>query len=162
MRHYPTKNGLPENLRNTVATELQIYLAASIDLYLQAKQAHWNVKGPDFVVLHELFDKIAEDAQEYGDLLAERIVQLGGSAEGTIAAVTNRTELPQYPLSISTGTAHLEALSTAMANYGDLVRGMINRTDEIGDKDTADIFTEISRGADKWLWMIEAHLQADS
>lgn len=161
MKHYPTKNSLPERTRNEVSTELQKYLAASIDLNLQSKQAHWNVKGPDFIALHELFDKIAEDAEEYVDLLAERIVQLGGTAEGTIQSVSKHTELPAYSLAITSGRGHIEALATSMANYGELVRGMINRTDEMGDKDTSDIFTEISRAADKWLWMLEAHLQGE-
>ncbi len=95
---YPTKNNLPESVRLQVTTLLQSCLVDSIDLTLQAKQAHWNVKGPSFIALHELFDKVAEDAETYLDLIAERIVQLGGIAVGTLGPVEKRSNLPAYPV----------------------------------------------------------------
>jgi starvation-inducible DNA-binding protein len=158
---YSTKNDLSADLRGKMIPLLNARLADSIDLQTQCKQAHWNVKGPDFIALHELFDKINEDVEEYVDLLAERAVQLGGTAEGTIQAVIKSTSLKEYGATGGSGHEHVQALSTALAAYGKLAREAIDSTDKAGDKDTADIFTEISRGADKWLWFVEAHLQAE-
>jgi starvation-inducible DNA-binding protein len=137
---------------------LNARLANSIDLMPQAKQAHWNVKGVNFIALHKLFDEIVDAAEEYMDLLAERVVQLGSTAEGTIQVAAKRTELKEYSLLIAAEREHVEALSSALATYGKSVRQAINQTDECGDQDTADIFTEISRGVDKYLWFVEAHL----
>jgi starvation-inducible DNA-binding protein len=124
----------------------------------QAKQAHWNVKGPSFIALHKLFDEVVDAAEEYMDLLAERVIQLGGTAEGTIQVATTRTGLKAYPLMLTEERDHVEALSSALAAYGKGVRHAIEQSDELGDRDTADIFTEISRGVDKYLWFVEAHL----
>ena len=158
---YSTKNDLSADLRGKMIPLLNARLADSIDLQTQCKQAHWNVKGPDFIALHELFDKINEDVEEYVDLLAERAVQLGGTAEGTIQAVIKGTILKVYGAKGGSGHEHVQALSNALAAYGKLVREAIDSTDKAGDMDTADIFTEISRGTDKWLWFVEAHLQAE-
>jgi len=156
---YKTKNDLSEKVRIQVAGLLQERLADATDLVTQAKQAHWNVKGPDFIALHELFDKVYEHAGEYTDLLAERIVQLGSIAEGTLRVAAKRSQLPEYPLTIATGKEHVEMLSRSLAYFGSAVRQAIDRADEMGDKDTADIFTEISRDVDKYLWFVEAHNQ---
>ena len=137
---------------------LNARLADSIDLMHQAKQAHWNVKGSGFIALHKLFDEVVDTAEESMDLLAEPVVQLGGTAEGTIQVAVKRTGLQEYPLHIVNEREHVEALSSALAAYGKSARRAIDQTDELGDKDTADIFTEISRGVDKYLWFVEAHL----
>jgi starvation-inducible DNA-binding protein len=118
------------------------------------------VKGPTFIALHELFDKINEALEDYVDDLAERVVQLGGTAHGTARHVAHRSTLPEYP-AVSAGRDHAEALAAVLAAFGKLARGGIDQADELGDKDTVGIFTEISRGVDKWLWFVEAHLQAD-
>ena len=158
---YRTKNGLSEKVRTQVAGLLQERLADAVDLVTHAKQAHWNVKGPDFIALHELFDKVYEHAGEYTDLLAERIVQLGGIAEGTVRVVGKRSQLPEYPLTIAAGKEHVESLSRSLAYFGSVVRQAIDRADEMGDKDSADIFTEISRAVDKDLWFVEAQAQSE-
>jgi starvation-inducible DNA-binding protein len=155
---YTTKNDLPDKTRAAVVAILNVRLADSIDLMHQAKQAHWNVKGPSFIALHKLFDEIVDTAEEYMDLLAERVVQLGGTAEGTIQVAAKRTALQEYPLHIVGEREHVEALSSGLAAYGKSARRAIDQADELGDKDTADIFTEISRGVDKYLWFVEAHL----
>ncbi len=154
---YKTKNDLPEKTRSVAIGILNANLASSIDLMHQAKQAHWNVKGPSFIALHKLFDEIVDAAEEYMDLIAERVVQLGGTAEGTIQNAAKRSSLKEYPVS-SSELDHVETLSSALASYGKSVRHAIDQSDELGDRDTADIFTEISRGADKYLWFVEAHL----
>jgi hypothetical protein len=102
--------------------------------------------------------EVVDAAEEYTHLLAERVVHLGGTAEGTIQVATTRTGLKEYPLAHTDERDHVEALSSALAAYGKGVRRAIEQTDALGDQDTADIFTEISRGVDKYLWFVEAHL----
>ena len=155
---YKTKNDIPEKTRSMLVELLNARLADSVDLMHQAKEAHWNVKGPSFIALHKLFDEIVDSAEEYMDLIAERVVQLGGAAEGTIQVAAQRTTLAPYPVTVSAERDHVEALSSALAAYGKGARKAIDESDELGDKDTADIFTEISRGVDKYLWFVEAHL----
>jgi starvation-inducible DNA-binding protein len=161
-RLYATKNQLPEETRISVIELLNTRLADAINLQTQCKQAHWNVKGPSFIGLHKLFDEINEDAEQYVDLIAERIVQLGGIAEGTVQVVAQRTTLLDYPLTLSTGGEHVAALSDGLAGFGRTVRIGIEEMDELEDADSADILTEISRGVDKWLWFVEAHQQGSS
>jgi starvation-inducible DNA-binding protein len=158
---FKTKNDLPENVRVKVIELLNARLADCKDLQTQTKQAHWNVKGPNFIGLHELFDKINEEIDEYVDEIAERAVQLGGVAEGTARAVAKRSTLPEYPLNIADGRAHVDALSSVLAAFGKVARKAIDESNDFGDLDTADLFTEVSRGIDKWLWFVEAHLQAE-
>jgi starvation-inducible DNA-binding protein len=153
-----TKNDLPEKTREAVVKILNARLADSFDLMHQAKQAHWNVKGENFIALHRLFDEIVDAAEEYTDLLAERVVQLGGVAEGTVHQVARHSQLSEYPHEAHGQHEHVEALSSALAAFGKSARKAIDETDELGDVDTSDIFTEISRGIDKWLWFVEAHL----
>lgn len=156
---YRTKNDLPESTRGEVIALLNQRLADCIDLQTQCKQAHWNVKGPTFIALHKLFDEINEDVEEYVDLIAERIVQLGGIAEGTVGVVEGRSTLVDYPLTLSTGAQHVAALSDALAMFARTVRLGIEEMNELEDAGSADILTEISRGVDKWLWFVEAHQQ---
>jgi len=158
----PTKNDLPSVKRIALAKLLNAALADLIDLQLQAKQAHWNVKGPHFIGLHELFDSVYEEVSEYVDTVAERAVAIGGTAEGTIDVVGKRTKLDAYPTDITSGQDHVNALSSALAGVGKTVRAAIDRSNELGDADTADLFTEVSRGIDKKLWFVEAHLQGDT
>ena len=158
-RLYTTKNDLPETTRVEVIELLNQRLAECVDLQTQCKQAHWNVKGPSFIGLHKLFDDVNEDVEGYVDLIAERIVQLGGIAEGTVGAVEGRSSLPDYPLALSGGMEHVAALSDALAAFGRTARIGIEEMNELEDTDSADLLTEISRGVDKWLWFVEAHQQ---
>ncbi len=157
---YETENDIPEQRRSELNVLMNQRLADAVDLQMQMKQAHWNVKGPHFIGLHELFDKIDEAVEAYVDLIAERIVQLGGIAEGTARVAAERSRLEEYPLDIADGHAHVEAVSKALSTFGREVRKTIDEVDELQDADTADMFTEISRGIDKWLWFVEAHSQA--
>jgi len=154
-----TKNDLPKESREKVVEHLNTRLADVIDLKTQAKQAHWNVKGVHFIGLHELFDQVATAAELHTDLIAERITALGGTARGTARVVAQTSTLSEYPLEIFDGTAHVDALSTAMSDFGKKVRQNIDDTEKLGDRDTADLFTEISRETDKLLWFVEAHIQ---
>jgi starvation-inducible DNA-binding protein len=158
---FKTKNDLSEAVRARVVELLNARLADAIDLQTQTKQAHWNVKGPNFIALHELFDKVNEDVEDYVDEIAERAVQLGGVAEGTARMASTRSSLSEYPAKTVEGKSHVEALSSALAAFGKSARKAIEAANDLGDLDTADVFTEISRGVDKWLWFVEAHLQAE-
>jgi starvation-inducible DNA-binding protein len=157
---YETENDLPLARRTELITLLNQWLADAIDLQLQMKQAHWNVKGPNFIGLHELFDDIDEAVEEYVDLIAERIVQLGGIAEGTVRVSAEKSRLEEYPLNIADGSAHVAAVSKALSTFGRTARVAIDEAGDLEDADTADILTEVSRGIDKWLWFVEAHSQA--
>jgi len=154
---HQTKNDLREKTRRAMTDLLNQQLADVLDLGLQAKQAHWNVKGPNFIGLHELFDKVAE---EFTDEIAERAVELGGTAQGTVQVVGNRSKLAPYPLDIASGKQHVASLTGALATFGASARVAIETAGKAGDADTADLFTEVSRGVDKLLWLVEAHAQA--
>ena len=158
---YETENDIPEPRRAELNALMNQRLADAVDLQTQLKQAHWNVKGPNFIGLHELFDQIDEAVEGYVDLIAERIVQLGGIALGTARVAAARSRLEEYPLDIADGRAHVEAVAKALSTFGGEARKTIDEADELQDADTADIFTEISRGIDKWLWFVEAHSQAE-
>ena len=157
---FDTRNDLPAGARTKVIELLNARLADAIDLGTQTKHAHWNVKGPNFIALHELFDQVAEPVEDQIDTIAERVTALGGTARGTLAAVARATTLRPYPEDISDGAAHVDALSAALAAFGATVRAGIDEAGRLGDADTADLFTGISRETDKDLWFLEAHLHA--
>ncbi len=133
-------------------------LAEAVDLQMIMKQAHWNVKGPSFYSLHLLFDDIHASIAEHVDAIAERIVQKGGIAEGTVGVAAARSRLPAYPLTIVDGLAHVEATAKSIAAFRQEVRDTADEADEQGDAETADLFISISKNLDKWSWMLEAHL----
>ncbi len=155
---YDTRIDIAEDIRVKVINILNQTLAATLDLKTQAKQAHWNVKGTDFYQLHELFDEMAGELEEYVDMVAERVTALGGTALGTARIAAAESILPEYPLDAVDGIEHITALADRYGVYGKHVREAIDTTDELGDADTADMYTEISRTIDKRLWFLEAHL----
>lgn len=155
----PTRNDLSSDTRARIIELANARLADLLDLYSQTKQAHWNVKGPAFIAIHELLDKIAEEVEEHSDIIAERAVQLGGKAMGTARMAAQKSTLPEYPLNAKDQHEHLEAMAERLGIAAKGVRAAIDQADEFGDKDMADIFTGASRMLDKNLWFIEAHLQ---
>lgn len=159
---HPTRIDIPEKNRDQLCEILNDTLAETLDLKTQVKQAHWNVKGVHFYQLHLLFDEMATELEEYIDMFAERITTLGGTAYGTLHMAVKRSTLPDYPLDITEGMEHVEALADRYARYAESVRENIDVTDHIEDKDTADLYTQVSRDIDKRLWFLEAHLQAES
>jgi starvation-inducible DNA-binding protein len=160
MELHNTKIDIDKGRREQIIGILNQRLADASDLKSQAKQAHWNVKGMNFIALHELFDQVATDLDPHVDDIAERITTLGGVALGTVRVAAQNSSLSEYPLEISDGAAHVDALSNALADFGKKVRADIDATTELGDADTADLLTGISRSIDKLLWFVEAHLQA--
>ena len=150
---------LSEDAKSKIIELCNARLADTIDLFTQVKHAHWNVKGPQFFQLHELFDDIAEHVEDFGDLIAERITQLGGVAHGTARQVAKKSSIEEYDLEAVKGMDHVRALSERLAAVANASREAIDKTDKLGDKATSDLFTEVVRGADKDLWFLEAHLQ---
>jgi starvation-inducible DNA-binding protein len=160
-RQFPTRIDIPLEERSALIQMLNQHLADTSDLYSQIKQAHWNVKGKDFYQLHILFDETASEIEPFVDMLAERVTTLGGYATGTNRMAAEHSSLPEYPTDAVEGRQHLEALVERFALYAGRIRAAISESDEIGDPSTADLYTEISRAADKRLWFLEAHLQPE-
>jgi starvation-inducible DNA-binding protein len=136
-------------------------LAGAIDLQMQAKQAHWNVKGPSFSALHELFEQVAVKVAHHADLIAERAVQLGGLAEGVLPAVAKHSDLPSFPARITAGADHVRAIAGALSAFDAKTRPGIAEAAEAGDPITEDILVEVSRDIDKLLWLVEAHAHTE-
>jgi starvation-inducible DNA-binding protein len=159
VRSFTTSVDVPAERRAKVVRVLNQHLADSFDLQSQVKQAHWNVKGSDFWQLHKLFDELAERAAEWVDEFAERVTALGGYATGTVRMAAGASTLPEFPTNITDGMEYVRAVATRLSAFTNSAREAIDETDKLGDANTADLFTEISRCADKYLYFLEAHLQ---
>jgi len=159
-RTFETRIDIPSDAREQLIELLNARLADSFDLYSQLKQAHWNVKGSDFIQLHELYDAVAESVLEYVDTIAERATALGGLALGTARMAAETTTLDEYPVDAVDGMETVAVVADRLASYGASVREGIEAATELDDQDTADLFTEVSRTIDKHLWFVEAHLQS--
>lgn len=156
---FRTRIDLAPDVRGEMIELLNQRLADTFDLYSQTKQAHWNVKGPQFFSLHELFDKLAAELEGYADLIAERATALGGLAQGTVRLSAANSQLAELPLDVTGSMPTVETLAERYAALGASTRQAIETANDQGDLDTADLFTEVSRGLDKALWFLEAHLQ---
>ena len=156
---YPTRIDIPEDARGQMVERLNTQLAATIDLHLQTKQAHWNVKGPSFYALHTFFDDLAESIEAFIDELGERVTALGGIARGTVRMAAATSPLREYGTDIVGGDESLEALIERYATYAALTREAIERAADIGDAASEDLFTEIARTVDKDLYFLESHVQ---
>jgi starvation-inducible DNA-binding protein len=159
---HKTYNDTKSNAKSVSIELLNARLADAIDLALVTKQAHWNLKGLQFIGVHTMLDGFREQLDAWSDSMAERAVQLGGTAFGTSQVVAGRSSLEPYPTDIYAIVDHLKALIDRYASTANAVRAAIDAADEAGDADTADLFTEVSRGLDKQLWFLEAHLQEPS
>ena len=152
-----THNTLSDNIRAQSIELLNRYLAASIDLRAQVKHAHWNTRGAAFIAVHELFDKVAAAADVYCDAIAERASALGGTAHGTVQVAAGRSFLVPYPVGVADEKLHVEAISGALASFGDYARKAVGEAASRGDPGTADLFAGVSRGIDHQLWLVESH-----
>ena len=157
---FPTGVSIPETQRAPLVALLNQHVGTLLNLYAQTKHAHWNVKGKDFIQLHELFDDMASDLLEHLDSVAERAVQLGGVALDSVKVTNQDAKLPAYPLEAVEGHDHLRALAERYGIYANFARASIDEANHLNDADTADLFTQISRAMDKSLWFLEAHRQA--
>lgn len=154
---HPTRNGLAANARAAMVNLLNARLADALDLAAVAKQAHWNVKGPQFQQLHELFDALTDGVRVHADDIAERIVALGGVAMGRTQDVAKASSLAAYPEDAVSGAAHVAAVADRLAATTNAMRKAIDESDEAGDAVTADLFTGVARDLDKQLWFVETH-----
>ena len=159
-RTFSTRIDIADSSRDELVELLNARLADTFDLYSQLKQAHWNVKGSDFIQLHELYDTIAESVLEYVDTIAERATALGGLALGTARMAAAASTLDEYPADAVAGLDTVAAIADRLGVYGASVRAAIEAALELDDQDTADLFIEVSRAIDKHLWFVEAHQQA--
>lgn len=154
--------GLNDNTRSNVIDLLNARLSDVISLALAAKQAHWNLRGPGFIGVHELLDEVADRLRESADLIAERAVILGGFADGTAEVVAEKTTMKPYPLEVKDVQVHLEALRERFLDVGSKIRAAIDEAGDSGDDDTEDLFTEVSRQIDKDAWFIAANMPEPS
>ena len=161
-RLHKTNNDTQSNAKAASMECLQSRMADGIDLSLITKQAHWNLKGPQFIGVHTMLDTFRTEQDEWVDMMAERITQLGGTARGTVQEVGRETSLEPYPTNIYAVADHIKALIDRYARFANAVRQNIDDTDEAGDAGTADLLTEVSRAVDKQLWFLEAHTQEPS
>jgi starvation-inducible DNA-binding protein len=155
---HPTGIDLPSEIRLYVIALLNQTLSCTVDLRSHVKQAGWNVRGPDFTPLQALFATMASDLDAYADLVAERISVLGGMARGTAPTAAMQSRVAASPDSLVDGQAQVGALAERFAPYARAMRGSIALTADVEDADTAAVYTELSRGVDKQLWVLEAHL----
>ncbi len=156
---FPTRNGLDSEIRAQMIALLNQHLGDTFDLMSQTKFAHWNVKGEGFYQLHLLFDKLAEDVEGHVDEIAERVTALGGVAAGTARQAAGTSRLKEFPAGVHRGMDVIAALADRFAQLSNSMRAAIDESDEAGDKDTADLFTQISRDLDQSLYFLESHLQ---
>ncbi|MBX0330580.1 DNA starvation/stationary phase protection protein Dps [Oscillochloris sp. ZM17-4] len=159
-RTFTTHIDIAAPARDQLIALINQQLADTFDLLSQVKQAHWNVKGPQFIALHELFDDLAANLLDHVDTIAERAVILGGQALGTARMAAAASRLPEYPAEITDGMQHVANLVARYAKVGATTRQAITTATELNDADTADMFTQVSRDLDKYLWFLEAHIQA--
>jgi starvation-inducible DNA-binding protein len=155
---HPTRMDLPPDIRRYVIQLLNQTLACTVDLRSHVKQAGWNVRGPDFAPLQALFATMASELDAYADLVAERIAVLGGIARGTAPTAAMPSRVTASPDALVDGQAHVLALAERFAPYARAMRGSIALAADVEDADTAAVYTDLSRGVDKQLWILEAHL----
>lgn len=157
----PTRNALAAKTRKTSIALLNQALADFSDLASQFKNAHWNVRGPQFYTLHELFERLAGQVEEPIDEIAERATALGGIVGGSLRQAAVLTRLPKFPESAQ-GLELVQALAQTVSVAANQIRAEIDVADEAGDAGTADLLTELSQNLDKALWLLEAHGPAAS
>jgi starvation-inducible DNA-binding protein len=157
---YEPLNGVSLQARNVLCQLLNGCLATAVDLRSQVKQAHWNVKGPNYIALHELFRQVADGVENHTDLLAERIVQLGGIALGTVRVAASGSRLEEYPLSLCDEREHILSVARALVSWAEDLRAAILESTERNDYGSADMLTVILRGIEMWIWFVEALGQA--
>lgn len=158
-KSFKSRIDLSVKTREKIIKLLNQQLADISDLHSQTYQAHWNVKGAGFYQLHILFQKLAEQVEEYIDLIAERVTALGGMAKGTVRMAASASRLPEYPSNVVDSLPTIQAMAVRYANVAKTTRAAIDIAEKEGDMGTTDLFTEVSLGLDKGLWFLEAHLQ---
>ena len=151
---HATRNTLSKNARALSVEFLNEHLSASIDLEAQIKQAHWNVRGANFIALHEMF---AAAVGTYSDQIAESTGGLGGTAEGAVQNATAHSFLAPYDRGVADGARHVFAVAGSLAAFGQSSRAAVGIATTQGDPGTTHLFTEVTRGIARQLWLVESH-----
>lgn len=157
---HSSKNPLAENVRGSMVALLQKHLGTAVDITYQTKQAHWNVKGMNFIAVHKLFDELHEQTEGYVDEIAERLTALGGQAHGTIQAAAENSVLEPYPLDLVKSEDHLKRLADSYSRWSAEVEKGIEEASEAGDPLTEDLLTQVGRGLGISLYFLESHFQS--
>jgi starvation-inducible DNA-binding protein len=157
---FKTRNDLDADTRKRMIKLLNQQLADTLDLMSQTKHAHWNVKGPNFIGLHKMFDEFVDGLEDYIDVIAERATALGGPAAGTLRMAASASRLPDFPSDVVNDLDVVTVLADRFAAVGASTRRAVKKAEDADDQDTMDLFVDASRDLDKWLWFLEAHLQA--
>jgi len=157
---YKSPNRLPEESRSRVIETLSSRLADGVDLYTQVKVAHWNIKGPQFVALHPLFDQFAQDLLVENDTIAERIATLGGKAYGTARYVSKTSRIPEYPREATRDLDHVGLLAERFETYLDGLRDSRTVAEKVSDADTVDVLTSFIEQFEKHAWFLRATLDS--
>jgi starvation-inducible DNA-binding protein len=157
---FETRIDLDPGVRQQIIELLNAQLADTFDMVSLIKQAHWNIKGSQFIALHKLFDEFADGLLDYVDMLAERVTALGGLAQGTVRMAAEASHLEPYPQDLVADMATVSFLADQMARLAASTRSAADKAEELKDMGTNDLFIEVVRDLDKWLWFLEAHLQA--
>ncbi|MGF1464821.1 MAG: DNA starvation/stationary phase protection protein Dps [Sandaracinaceae bacterium] len=155
---FPTRVDLPEGTRSQLVDRTNVVLGTLIDMNFQVKQAHWNIKGPQFFARHELFDKLADRLRAWTDDVAERAATLGGYAGGTVRLSAETSVLDEYDLKAVDGRQHIAALIERYGRVTSLLRESVEASQTLEDPVTEDLFTEVLRGTELDLWFLESHM----
>lgn len=157
-KQFPTSIAISQDIRSKLVNTLNVALATTIDLQLQVKQAHWNIKGPQFFARHELFDAVAERLRETADVIAERAATLGGYAQGTVRLSASHSTIPEYNLDAVDGRQHIQVLVSHFATYTKTLRQCLEEAENCREPVTADMYTAALKTAELDTWFLESHL----
>ena len=158
-RMYETENDVSEPRRSELNALMNQRLADAVDLQMQLKQAHWNVKGPHFIGLHELFDQIDEAVESYVDLIAERIQLLGGVSIAMAHDVAELTKIPRPPKGREEVPVQISRLLEAHELVLAECRMAADRANDTGDQGTNDLLiSDVVRTNELQAWFVAEHV----
>ncbi len=153
---FKTTSTLPEASRITLGQTLNARLQDGLDLHSQVKMAHWNVRGPQFLTLHPLFETLATELLLQTDTLAERAVTLGVPADATARTVAAQSRLAEYPRDVVRDVDHLRAIASRVDTWVAGLRQSRGVAEELKDTDTVDLLTGMVSSWEKHAWFLSA------
>lgn len=151
-----TKNVLPEGARVVVAEALEQLVYDTVDFWSQMKTAHWNLRGPRFLELHQFFDLLAQRLEKAADKISERAVQLGCHAQGTVRESAKCSRMPDFGQKLYDEKAAVPGLIRRYGIYTEWLKQATEVAFKEGDQVTANMLITMMEKFDKDLWMLEA------